>query len=63
VANVFTLRTHFFSPAKPFLGRLFDTYWYNMIVIWLLTIFLYIALYFEWLKKLINLSQLFNKNN
>jgi ABC-type multidrug transport system ATPase subunit len=62
VGSIFTLRTHFFSPEKPFLGKLYDTYWYNMIVIWLLTLFLYMALYFEWLKKLINLSQRFNKN-
>ncbi len=62
VGDILTLRTHFFSPVKPFLGKLFDTYWYNMIVIWLLTLFLYLALYFEWLKKLINLSQRFNKN-
>jgi hypothetical protein len=34
-----------------------------MTIIWLLTIFLYLALYFEWLKKLINLSQRFNKKN
>jgi ABC transport system ATP-binding/permease protein len=63
VANVFTLRTHFYSPVKPFLGKTFDTYRYNMAVIWLLTLFLYLALYFEWLKKLIDLSQRFNKKN
>jgi ABC transport system ATP-binding/permease protein len=60
VGSKLTLRTHFFSPVKPFLGKLFDTYWYNMIVIWILTIFLYVTLYFEWLKKLIDLSQRFN---
>jgi|WetSurSiteA1Bulk_404760.scaffolds.fasta_scaffold00737_4 ABC transport system ATP-binding/permease protein len=63
VGSIFALRTHFYSPVKPFLGKTFDTYWYNMIVIWLLTIFLYLALYFEWLKKLIDLSQRFNKKN
>jgi ABC transport system ATP-binding/permease protein len=63
VGSVFTLRTHFFSPVKPFLGKVFDTYWYNMTVIWLLTLFLYLTLYFEWLKKLINLSQRFNNKN
>ncbi len=58
-----TLRTHFFSPEKPFLGKTFDTFWYNMTVIWLLTLFLYCALYFEWLKKLINLTQRYKKKN
>jgi hypothetical protein len=62
VDGVLTLRTHFFSPVKPFLGKTYDTFWYNMIVIWLLTIFLYVALYFEWLRKLISLTQRFNSN-
>jgi len=61
VGDVFTLRTHFYSPAKPFLGKTFDTFWYNMTVIWILTLFLYMALYFEWLKKLITRSQRFKK--
>jgi ABC transport system ATP-binding/permease protein len=63
VGDLFTLRTHFYSPVKPFLGKTFDTFAYNMSVIWLLTIFLYLALYFEWLKKLINVTQRFNKKN
>jgi hypothetical protein len=61
--NFFTLRTHFFSPVKPLLGKTYDTYWYNMTVIWLLTLLLYLALYFEWLKKLVNLSQRFKKKS
>jgi ABC transport system ATP-binding/permease protein len=63
VGDIFTVRAHFYAPEKPFLGKTFDTYWYNMTVIWLLTILLYIALYFEWLKKLINLSERFKKKN
>ena len=63
IGNMFTLRTHFYSPVKPFLGKTFDTYWYNMIFVWLLTILLYITLYFEWLKKLINLSEHFKKKS
>ncbi len=52
-ANLIDYRTHFFAPKKHFLGIYFDTYWFNVSVIWLMTILLYIALYFEWLKKLI----------
>jgi hypothetical protein len=63
VGGPLTLRTHFYSPVKPFLGKTYDTYWYNMIVIWILTLFLYMALYFEWLKKLINRSQRFKKKS
>ncbi|HEX2393967.1 MAG TPA: ATP-binding cassette domain-containing protein [Bacteroidales bacterium] len=61
IKGVQTLRTHFYAPKKPFLGKVFDTYWYNMVFIWLLTIILYIALYYEWLLKLINFSERFKK--
>ncbi|MEN8247434.1 MAG: ATP-binding cassette domain-containing protein [Bacteroidota bacterium] len=47
-------RAHFYAPVKPFMNKDFDTYWFNFFVIWSMTIFLYIALYFEWLLKLIN---------
>jgi ABC transport system ATP-binding/permease protein len=63
VGSILTLRTQFFSPVKPFLGKTFDTYWYNMIVIWLLTLSLYVTLYYESLKKLINLSERYKKKN
>ena len=46
-------RTHFFAPKKHLFGSYFDTYWFNFTVIWAMTILLYIALYFEWLKKII----------
>lgn len=46
-------RTHFFAPKKYFLGRYFDTFWFNLMVIWGMTILLYIALYFEWLRKIL----------
>jgi ABC-type multidrug transport system ATPase subunit len=60
VPDAFTLRTHYLSPVKPFLGKTYDTFWYNMTVIWILTVFLYAALYFEWLRKLIGLTQRFS---
>jgi hypothetical protein len=61
IKSALTLRTHFYSPSKPILGKTFDTYWYNMVFIWLLTIILYMALYYEWLLKLINFSERFKK--
>jgi hypothetical protein len=51
IKNVLSWRSHFFAPRKAFLGKYYDTYWYNEIVIWLFTIMLYITLYFETLKK------------
>ena len=48
-------RAQFYAPVKPLMNRQFDTFWFNFVVIWLMTIVLYIALYFEWLSKLIKL--------
>ncbi|KPK88195.1 MAG: ABC transporter [Bacteroides sp. SM23_62_1] len=57
--NWFGFRSHFFAPRKYFLGRYFDTYWFNMGFIWFLTILFYITLYLDLLKKLV---QGFRKN-
>ncbi len=46
-------RTHFFAPKKYLFGTLFDTYNFNLIVIWLMNLLLYVTLYFELLKKAI----------
>jgi ABC transport system ATP-binding/permease protein len=48
-------RAHFYAPRKAFLGKLYDTYWYNITVIWLFTITLYFTLYFEALKRLLDM--------
>ncbi|MCB0428649.1 MAG: ATP-binding cassette domain-containing protein [Flavobacteriales bacterium] len=45
------LRTHFFAPRKKLLGAYVDTFWVNLIVIWLMCLMLYITLYFDVLKK------------
>jgi len=55
-ASVFDFRSHFFAPRKHLFGKFFDTYWFNMSVIWLLTVFLYFTLYYELLRKMINFS-------
>lgn len=47
-------RAHFFAPRKNFMGYLIGTYGFNLAVIWFMTMVLYGALYFEWLRKLIN---------
>ncbi|MDF9799808.1 ABC-type multidrug transport system ATPase subunit [Catalinimonas alkaloidigena] len=48
----FNYRTHFFAPKKQFAGKLMDTYYFNIAVIWLMTIVLYITLYYELFAKL-----------
>jgi ABC transport system ATP-binding/permease protein len=56
-ANILSFRTQFFAPRKHFFGRYFDTYWFNMTVIWLLTIMLYAFLYFDIFKKLLTFGE------
>jgi len=52
-AGFFNYRTHFFAPTKQFGGQLFDTFYFNIIVIWLMCIMLYICLYLELLRRAI----------
>ena len=47
-------RTHFFAPKKYFISSYHDTYNFNIAVIWLMTIMLYITLYFELFRKWLN---------
>ena len=53
--NPLNYRTHFMAPKKPFAGQLFDTYIFNIAVIWLFTFLLYLTLYFNFFKGLINI--------
>lgn len=54
VEGFFNFRTHFYSPVKHFMGKYFDTYTFNMFIIWLVTLVLYITLYFDMLKRVLN---------
>lgn len=49
-----SFRTHFFAPAKHIGGQFFETLWFNIIVVWILTALLYLVLYFDLLKKGLN---------
>ena len=46
--------SHFYAPRKKAFGRYFDTYWYNMAIIWVMSLVLAITLYFDALKKLMD---------
>jgi len=48
-------RTKFFAPKKHFWGIMYDTPYFNMIIVWLMSIFLMIVLYYDGLRKLIKL--------
>jgi ABC-type multidrug transport system ATPase subunit len=46
-------RAHFYAPYK-YLGNLeVDTYWFNIMVIWLVSVIFYIALYFNIFRRLL----------
>ena len=45
------LKAHFYAPRKQFLGKYYDTFWVNTIVIWIMSFILFIILYFRLLKK------------
>lgn len=54
--NALDYRTEFFVAVKKLAGLRFSTYLFNILVIWLMTILLFMALYFQWLQKLVNAS-------
>lgn len=47
-------RAQFFAPHKHFLGMTIDTFWFDLAIVWLMSVLLYITLYFELLKKLMS---------
>lgn len=57
VEHAFDFRAQFYSPTKHFAGRDMDTFWFNMWMVWVMSIVGYIALYFDWLKKFMDLFQ------
>ena len=58
--SVISFRTHFFSPTKNLFGSLVGTFGFNILIIWAFTCFLYIVLYYDGLKKAL---QLFGNKN
>ena len=52
--HFFDYRAQFFAPTKYFAGTYLSTYTFNLIVIWFMTILLYVTLYFEALRKGLN---------
>jgi len=57
VDHAFDFRSQFYSPTKHFAGKDIDTFWFNMWAVWVMTIFAYFALYYDWLKRFMDLFQ------
>ena len=53
--NPLNFRTFYYAPQKYFAGRYYDTYWFNVVIIWIMVLFASLALYFDLLKKFLNL--------
>lgn len=51
--HLFDFRAKFYVPSKHFAGYQIDTFYFNMIAIWLMTAMLFITLYYDALKKII----------
>ncbi len=48
------VKAHFYSPVKKVFGKPVDTFIVNVVVLWFMTIMLYLALYFRVLKKILD---------
>ena len=56
-------RTHFYAPSKYFLGLNADTFRFNIIVIFISTILLYMVLYYDLLAKAVRFLEEFKIRN
>ncbi len=55
-SNFIGFRSHFYAPQKYFMGKHFPTFWFNLAVMWLMSILLYIPLYFSLLKRILEVA-------
>ena len=52
------IKAHFYSPVKKVFGLEVDTFVVNVVVLWVMTILLYLVLYFRLLKKLLDSGEM-----
>lgn len=55
--NPLNFRTFYYAPQKYFAGRYFDTFWFNIFIIWGMSLLALLALYLDLLKKFLNLFE------
>lgn len=48
------IRSQFFAPTKYLFGYLIPTYWVNLMVIWFMSLILYLTLYFDLARRVID---------
>jgi hypothetical protein len=49
--NRFDFQANFYVPTKYFVGEIYDTFYFNLSVIWIMAVVLYLTLYFDLLKR------------
>ena len=58
------IKAHFYAPRKQIFGHYYSTFAVNILIIWVMTILLYLVLYYRLLKRLLDffeeLSHKFN---
>lgn len=59
--NIFDFKGTFYQAEKHFLGFKIDTFYFNIVIIWLMTGILYVALYFDALKRVVKLFEVRRK--
>jgi ABC-type multidrug transport system ATPase subunit len=58
-SGIFGFRTHFYAPSKYFFGIKTDTFLFNIALVLFSTIFLYLALYYELLARVVQFIEKF----
>jgi hypothetical protein len=53
------IKAHFYAPEKQIFGYRVDTYIVNVIILWIMTLILYLALYFRLLRKILDSGEAF----
>ncbi len=48
------VKAHFYAPRKQVFGHFLPTFWVNIMIIWIMTLLLYVLLYYRALKKLLD---------
>jgi len=54
-SNPLNYRAHMYAPHKHIFGLTIDTFWFNVSVIWSMTIILYLTLYFDIFKRIVEI--------
>lgn len=53
--GIFNMKAHFYAPVKYFIHTVIPTFWFNCIIIWVMTLLLFFTLYFDLLRKFLGI--------